>query len=151
MKYKVSFVIVCFLLLSIQITSAQVQKLDVNVEIVTYEIKDAYVVGDSFYYNITFTNRGSEPINDTFTISISNPSRILIDRPRNYEIHLKPNESRVITAEGGKENETAVFPFDTSGDYKIEIKSTKPIDFYRWITTKEGTFFIRQNKNFHRK
>ncbi|MHA1829292.1 MAG: hypothetical protein ACTSX6_11685 [Candidatus Heimdallarchaeaceae archaeon] len=146
----VSFIVVFFLSSSLVFAE---QKLDVHLKIITYEIQDAYVVGDSFYYIINFTNTGNETINDTFTISIFNPSRNLIDSPRKYKIFVKQNKSELIIAKGGKENETAAFPFDTSGDYKLELNATKLIDFYRWIQIREGNFlykrYIRQNKNFN--
>ena len=145
MKLKVLFLILGFLFLFIPFSFAQEQKVDVNLEISPQEILDAYVVGDRFFYKINFTNTGIEIINDTFTISVFNPSRSLIDIPRTYEILIEPNSSRLIIAKGDGENETAIFPFDTRGDYKIEIKSTKPIDFYRWFIVEEDKRYIRQN------
>jgi hypothetical protein len=149
MKLKVLFLILGFLFLFVPFSFAQEQKVDVNLEISPQEIRDAYVVGDCFYYKINFTNTGIEIINDTFTISVFNPSRSLIDIPRTYNISIEPNSSRWIIAKGDGENETAIFPFDTRGDYKIEIKSTKPIDFYRWFIVEEDKKYIRQNKKFN--
>ena len=149
MKLKVLFLILGFLFLFVPFSFAQEQKVDVNLEISPHEIQDAYVVGDRFYYEINFTNTGIEIINDTFTISVFNPSRSLIDFPKTHEILIEPNSSMLISAKGARENETAIFPFDTSGDYKIEIKSTKPIDFYRWFIVEEDKRYIRQNKKFN--
>ena len=148
MKLKVLFLILGFLFLFIPFSFAQEQKVDVNLEISPQEIQDAYVVGDYFYYEINFTNTGIEIINDTFTISVFNPSRSLIDFPKTHVILIEPNSSMLISAKGARENESAIFPFDTSGDYKIEIKSTKPIDFYRWFIVEEDKRYIRQNKKF---
>jgi len=146
MKLRYLVLIVVFFSPFVTFTCAQEQKIDVELDIFTYEINDAYVVGDFFYYEINFTNTGTEIIDDTFTISVFDPSGNIMDIPMNYEILIEPNGSYEITAKGGKENETAIFPFDTAGDYKIEINSTKSIDFYRWIFY--NTTYIRQNKNF---
>ncbi|ODS39841.1 hypothetical protein BEH94_02900 [Candidatus Altiarchaeales archaeon WOR_SM1_SCG] len=137
MKLKKLFLITMFLLLFANICFAQEQKVDVDITIVSHEIKDAYVVGDSFWYKVEFTNIGIGIINDNFNISVFNPSGNLIDS-RNYDILLEPNESKTINSTGGKKGEVAAFPFDTNGDYKMEIKSKKLIDFYRWFDVKTG-------------
>lgn len=141
---RVMFLVFLFFL-SLSLSSAQEQKVDIVLEIKTDEIQDACVVGDSFHYKINLTNTGTEIINDTFRISVFNPSRNLIES-RKYTIVIEPNNSKLIVAEGGKKNETAVFPFDTRGDYKIEVSATKLIDFYRWV--KEGRY-VRQTKKLN--
>ena len=50
MKLKVLFLILGFLFLFVPFSFAQEQKVDVNLEIIPHEIRDAYVVGDCFYY-----------------------------------------------------------------------------------------------------
>jgi hypothetical protein len=128
------------------------KKVDVEVNILTYEIKDYFVVGDSFYYNITLTNSGDEIINNTFEVSIYDSSKNQLNNPTKYDINLNLNESTDLLAKGGKENETAIFPFETSGNYRLDISATTPLDFYRWIEIKEDSYlirrYIRQNKDF---
>jgi hypothetical protein len=145
MKLKVLFLILGFLLLFLPFSSAQEQKIDVNIDIITYEIKDVYVVGDFFYYKINLTNTGIGIINDTVTISVVNPSGVLIGFPQTEKLFMEPHSSILIIAKGGKGNETAAFPFDVQGDYKIEINSTQPIDFNRT----DERFYIRQNQHFN--
>ena len=126
MKLRYSVLIVAIFLQFVTFACAQEQKVDIELDVISYEINDAHVVGDFFYYKINITNIGTEIINDTFTISVFNPSGNLLDS-RNYTVLIEPNGSREITAEGGKKNETAIFPFDTAKNYKIEINSKKPI------------------------
>lgn len=145
MKLRYLVLIVAIFLQFVTFACAQEQKVDIKLDVISPEINDAHVVGEFFYYTINITNRGTGIINDTFTISVFNPSGNLLDS-RNYTVLIEPNGSHNITAKGGKENETAIFPFDTAGDYKIEINSTKPIDFYQWVS--DHTRYIRQPKNF---
>lgn len=153
MKLKYLFLLIVGLLFCTAVATADEQKVNVNMKIITYEIENVNVVGDSFYYKINFTNIGNWTVSDNITISVFNPSRNLLAPPETYEIVLKPSDSKAVIAKGGKENETAIFPFDTSGDYKIEINSTMGIDFYRWLVINKGnriyTSYIRQNKNFN--
>lgn len=152
MKIQNLFFILIFLLLFIPLSYAQEQQVNVDIEINTHETQDAKVVGDAFYYSIKFTNTGAERIDTIFNLSIFNPSKHLIHSSTRLII-LEPNNSKVITVTGALENETAAFPFDTSGDYKIEIKAREPIHIYRWFTVEENGVtlqkYIRQNTTFN--
>jgi hypothetical protein len=107
---------------------------DVNANISTKEIKDAYVVGDFFYYDITLSYRGEKPVNNTFTVNILKPNNAIVSTI-NYPFELQPNTSvEIITKGATKGNETNwYYPFDIEGDYEIEIVSAIPVDFYRWF------------------
>lgn len=125
------------------------QRIDVDIQIKSYEVQDAFVVGDFFYYWINLTNTGSEVINTTFDISLFSPSRVLIEIPRFYQENIEPSNSVIIEAKGGKANETALFPFDFQGDYMITLSSNIPIDLYRQIEIRKSEMitrrYIRQN------
>lgn len=112
------------------------QRIDVDIQIKPYEIQDAFVVGDFFYYRINLTNTDSEVINTTFNISLFSPSRALIEASRFYPENIEPNNSIIIEAKGGKSNETALFPFDFEGDYMITLSANMPLDLYRQIEIK---------------
>lgn len=153
MRINMRLFILMFATMLIPLALAQEQKIDVELNISTYEINDSFVVGDYFYYNITFNNTGTQRINDTFSVSIVNPSGNLIDSIRHYDLLIEPNARISIIANGSKENETAILPFDISGDYRMEISATKPVDFYRWVVVGKDDSriflkYLRQNKNF---
>ena len=134
MNYKL-IIIVFILLLFPNTAIAELSRLNISIEIEPYEYKDALVVGDSFYYIINLTNPMSETIYSDFSVSIYNPVNVLIESTRNYTGQkIEPYESIEIIAKGGYDNETAIFPFDIAGVYKIEFKSTKPIEFYKIIS-----------------
>ena len=129
-------------------------ELNISVDIIAHEYTDAFVVGDFFYYRINLTNPMSEKISDNFSVSVFNPADALIEPMKNYnDISIESGQSIEIIAKGGYENETATFPFDVAGDYKIMLESTKPIDFYRWVEVgsqngyKEYRF-VRINKKY---
>jgi hypothetical protein len=142
MLNKVAISILLFFIFFSVSINAEELKLNINLDIITYEFPDAKVVGDSFYYKINLTNTGNASVVDNFTVSIFNPQLKLIEQPQIYEKTINPNESVEIKAFGGRANETAVLPFDTYGDYKLVITSTKNIDFYRIIEyTKNGYIY----------
>ncbi len=130
--------------------------LNISVDIKTYEYTDALVVGDYFYYILNLTNPMPEKISDIFSVSVYKPNGDLIEPAQDYEISIEPSASKEIIAKGGKENETAIFPFDIAGDYKIVVESTKPIELYRWISisyerlneTVIQNSYIRTNEKF---
>lgn len=138
-------------------TLAENPKLNISVNISTYEYADAFVVGDHFYYKINLTNPTTERISDDFSISVYNPHGALIETMKNHkEISIEPGESVEIISKGRYENETAIFPFEIAGDYKIVLESNKSIDFYRWVRVSSITGdkkiiqdnFVRRNKKF---
>ena len=128
-------IIVFILLFFPNYAVAEYSKLNVSVEIITYDnYEDAFVVGDSFFYKINLTNPMSEKITSDFSVTVYNPANVSIESTINYTGKtIEPNQSIEIVAKGGKDNETAAFPFDIAGDYKLILESTKPFDFYRWI------------------
>ena len=148
---------VFILLLLPNFALAENPKLDISIDISTYEYTDAFVVGDHFHYNINLTNPTSERISDDFSVGIYNPHGTLIETIKRYEnTSIEPGESVAIIAKGGYENETAVLPFNIAGDYKIVLESNKSIDFYKWDTVSSITMgntiteniYIRLNKKF---
>lgn len=107
--------------------------LEINVSIKTYEYADAFVVGDFFYYEIILNNPTDKKISDEFSISIYNPHDVLATRDE-VEISIEPGEFHKIVAISGhnnETNETAAFPFEIAGDYKIVFESNQSIDFRR--------------------
>ena len=137
------------------IVNAQEIKVNISISINPYEIKDAYVVGDSFFYEINLTNDINETIDDKFVVSVYNPKGELLDIPREYILSLNSTQTHTIIAKGGKKekNETAALPFDTAGDYRINIHSTKQINFYRWFIVNEQGYsmlkYIRWEQSFN--
>jgi len=128
---------------------SQPLSLDIEVKIIPYEFTDAYVVGDSFYYQLDINNGGNVTINDTFRIYVLTPNGRIIENVQEYNVSLNPNAALKITAKGGKENENAAFPFETAGDYHLILNSTQPIDFYRRFLTKDGhLLYVRQPSSF---
>jgi len=132
---QVQIIVVYFLSLLFMSTNIVGEMaLNVEVEIISHEFIDSRVVGDSFYYRITLQNLGSEIINDTLKVYIQNPRDVIIEGVREYSILINLNETLSINATGEKPNEFAIFPFETFGDYKLVINSTKAIEFYRRFT-----------------
>jgi len=124
----------------IQFVLSEELKLDVSIKIETYEYFDAFVVGDAFYYKINLTNPMSEEISDNFSVSVYNPRKELMEQPKVYEMLIEPNKSIEIILIGGRENETGILSFDTTGDYSLVLDATKSIEFYRHIKRKYMRF-----------
>ena len=131
MNYKL-IIIVFILLLFPNSAIAELPRINISIDIQTREYQDAFVVGDTFYYKINLTNPMTETIYSDFSVSIYNPANVLIESTRNYTGQkIEPNKSIEIVAKGGYINETAAFPFDIAGDYRIVLESSKSFDFYR--------------------
>lgn len=145
-------ILILFILLLSNPAFADEAGLDVFIRILTYKYPDAFVVGDSFYYKINLTNKMADEVSDNFSISIYNPKGGLIGSTRIYERSIKPGENIEIIAKGGKGNETAAFPFDIRGDYKLILNSTNLFDFYRWFKVKSERYihnrYIRSSGKF---
>lgn len=133
MNYKL--IILFFILLLFPNSAiAELPRINISIDIQTREYQDAFVVGDTFYYKINLTNPMTETIYSDFYVSIYNPANVLIESTRNYTGQkIEPSKSIEIVAKGGYINETAAFPFDIAGDYKIIVESSKYFDFYRNI------------------
>lgn len=114
-----SFLII---LLLVSPVLAQEQNVIINFDINQRKFLDNYVVGDSFSYNISLRNVGNATFNDTFNVTVSDPTGVPIDS-RLFHLILEPNITKIITPKGGKENETAAILFKIQGPYVISIES----------------------------
>lgn len=129
--------------------------LNIDVSIKTYEYADAFVVGDFFYYEIILSNPTAERISDKISIRIYNPHDVLATK-NEMEISIESDEFYKIIAVSGynnETNETAAFPFQIAGDYKIVFESNKSIDFRRLFQVKGDDKiiqdrYIRLNNKF---
>ena len=131
MNYKL-IIIVFILFLIPNFAIAELSRVNVSVDILPYEYPDTFVVGDRFYYIINLTNPTNETIYSDFSVSIYNP--VNVESTRNYTRIIESGKSIDIVAIGEDIDEKAIFPFDIAGVYKIKIKSTKPIQFYKLIS-----------------
>ena len=149
-KVLVSMFLVCSILVSCAF--AQNKGLDINIQIIGHEIKDAYVVGDNFNYIINLTNKGNESVNDSFIVTVFNPPREIVSGPKEYYREIEPNTAVSIKYELRNGTEVIAIPFDIHGDYKIWINSTQQIDFYRRYAYEEGgrihQGYNRQTKSY---
>lgn len=98
-----------------------------------------YVVGDYFYYNISFRNIGSNTINFTFGVRVYNPSREEIKPARTYGYTLQPKKTNY-SAPTIVNNQYNIYDFDTAGSYKLEITSEAQMTFYRFYNDCRYTF-----------
>ncbi|MCK5040565.1 MAG: hypothetical protein KAR87_06370 [Candidatus Aenigmarchaeota archaeon] len=138
MLSKIIFTVIALLFMLNMAHATEEYNLSVDIDIEPYVYKDANVAGDSFYYRIMLTNNmsynESYNVSDIFTVSVYNPKGELIEKPRIYNRTINLNETIKIIAKGGLGTETAAFPFDISGDYKIILNSTNNyINYYRWL------------------
>ena len=146
-------IIVFILLLFPNIAIAEIQKLNVSIEIKPIVYYDAFVVGDGFNYKINLTNPMSETIYADFFVSIYNPNNVLIESTRNHSGKtIEPGKSIELIGNGGINNELAAFPFEIAGDYKIVLESSKFFDYYRNMKIyREGynyTTYVRTRVKF---
>ncbi len=130
------YLLLLFLIMLIIPIASAYRDIGINIKIQPRGVisKDYFVVGDIFIYNITLTNRFNETINDTFTIRIVFPDNQTISNPALfYYRSIKPNETKsIVPYIKGTNNNTHIWPFMTSGDYKLEICSqNKDIRFIK--------------------
>jgi len=114
--------------------------LKVNIKITPYEYKDAFVVSDFVYYNITFKNEYNySTITDNLVIQVIDPLQNTIFS-ESFSINLSQGEEKHVISKGSLEGEKAAIPLKTIGTYQLIIKSGASY-FYE---TKEKDKWIRQ-------
>lgn len=109
-----------------------------DIKVIGTEGVTTLFVGDTFNYNITLTNIGNETLNQTFLVSVYNPTsttlskRVYLNRfiVSNDAINLEPIRP---------DNLYDIYPLDISGSYSLEINSSGLI-FYRFY---ENCKYIR--------
>lgn len=129
------------LLLSSQLASAQYgdYSVRVDVQIITGSKSPDFYVGDTFHYNITLTNIGTQPIDSNFTVNVYNPSRELLGtRVFRHSLstgqvaYLFPAKEKPIV-QGRLEYD--LFFFDSIGSYKLQITSSQNLLLWRFTET----------------
>lgn len=113
--------------------------LGVEIQIITGTRSLDFYVGDTFHYNITLRNIGTQAINSNFTVSVYNPSRELLGT-RIFQRSL--SSGQVVSLFPSKETpvvkgqtEYDVFYFDSVGSYKLQISSSQSLLFWRFGET----------------
>jgi len=119
----------------------------VHVEIITGSRSPDFYVGDTFHYNITLTNIGTQPINSNLTVSVYNPSRELLGT-KIFQRTLSPGQVTYLFPSKEKpvvqgKPEYDIFFFDSIGSYKLQATSSQNLLFWRFTETEytyQGSF-----------
>ena len=111
----------------------------VDIQVITGSKSPDFYVGDTFHYNITLTNLGTQPINSNFTVSVYNPSRELLGT-RIFQRSLSPGQVAYLFPAKEKpvvkgQPEYDIFFFDSIGSYKLQIASSQSLLFWRFTQT----------------
>jgi len=120
----------------------------VDFQIITGSKSSDFYVGDTFHYNITLTNIGTQPIDSDFTVSLYNPSRELLGT-RIFQCGLSPGQVTYLFPAKEKpvvqgQLEYDIFFFDSLGSYKLLITSSQSLLFWRF----SGTEYTYQSSSF---
>ncbi len=133
-----------------QIATAQYGDYGVRVDfqIITGSKSSDFYVGDTFHYNITITNIGTQPIDSNFTVSLYNPSRELLGT-RIFQCSLSLGQVTYLFPAKEKpvvqgQLEYDIFFFDSLGSYKLLITSSQSLLFWRFT----GTEYTYQSSSF---
>jgi hypothetical protein len=137
--FAISLVLVS--LLCPQVASGQYgdYSIQVDIQIITGSKSPDFYVGDTFHYNITLTNIGTQPIDSNFTVNVYNPSRELLGT-RIFERNLSPGQVAYLLPSKEKpvvqgNPEYDIFFFDSIGSYKLEVTSSQNLFFWRFTET----------------
>jgi hypothetical protein len=111
----------------------------VDVQIITGSKSPDFYVGDTFHYNITLTNIGTQPIKSNLTVSVYNPSRELIGT-KTFQRTLSPGQVTYLFPSKEKpvvqgKPEYDIFFFDSIGSYKLQVTSSQSLLFWRFTET----------------
>jgi len=94
------------------------------------------VVGDWFSYNVTLSAIGGKELLTDFYVAVYNPSRDLIGNNTYSNIRLTPSQIVTLVPNYTRvEKWVIVFPFETSGAYKIQIRAKDYLYYYTFSGT----------------
>ncbi len=105
---------------------------EIDLDVISGTSEKEFFVGGWFYYNITLTNLGDTPINNTITVIVFNPDRETIGENKTYNIFLEPRASNYYFPKyerGLRPDWKSRYDFDVVGSYKIQITSSSPLEF----------------------
>ncbi len=100
--------------------------IDINIQPQGVISTEYNTVGDIFNYNISLKNNSTELINQSFQIALTFPENQTLENTILwYNLTLEQGETKSIIPyiNLSKNNDTYIWPFETEGNYKIEICS----------------------------